>query len=147
MRDDRVYEDMTDDRERRLHADSQDDRGRWPDPDIRDIRQEMRYAGMPENRRIWARSRDALVQALESLGFRAELGQAIAGHLGSPRAIDRMTAYLNYEKPKTEELVVDEMLAIRSEIDAWREKKASERANAAYNELLYYGLGTDEEES
>ena len=40
--------------------------------------------------------------------------------------------------------VVDEMLAIRSEIDAWRDKKASEEANAAYNEMLYYGLGDDE---
>jgi hypothetical protein len=32
------------------------------------------------------------------------------------------------------------MLAIRSEIDAWREKKASEKANARYNEVLSYGL-------
>ena len=39
-----------------------------------------------------------------------------------------------------EELVVDEMLAIRSEIDAWKEKKASEKANARYNEVLNYGL-------
>ena len=56
-----------------------------------------------------------------------------------------MTAYLNYEKPKTEEIVVDEMLAIRSEIDAWREKKAAEEANEAYNRMLYSGLGTEEE--
>ena len=49
-------------------------------------------------------------------------------------------------KPEGEELVVDEMLAIRSEIDAWREKKASQQANARYNEILYYGLeGVDEE--
>lgn len=40
---------------------------------------------------------------------------------------------------------MDEMLAIRSEIDAWREKKASEQANAAYNEMLYNGLGTEED--
>ena len=37
------------------------------------------------------------------------------------------------------------MLAIRSEIEAWREKKACEEANAAYNDMLYYGLGTEEE--
>ena len=41
-------------------------------------------------------------------------------------------------------LVVDEMLAIRSEIDAWREKKASQEANARYNEILYYGLDLQE---
>jgi len=31
------------------------------------------------------------------------------------------------------------------EIDAWRDKKASEEANARYNEMLYYGLGMEEE--
>ena len=80
------------------------------------------------------------------LGFPAELGEAIAKHLGSPKAMERMIAYLNNVKPQSEELVVDEMLAIRSEIDAWREKKASQQANARYNEILYYGLeGLDEE--
>ena len=57
-----------------------------------------------------------------------------------------MISYLDYVKPKTEELVVDEMLAIRSEIDARREKKASEEANAAYNEMLYYGLWDQEKQ-
>ena len=42
-------------------------------------------------------------------------------------------------------MVVDEMLAIRSEIDAWREKKASEEANARYNEILNYGLEVSDE--
>ena len=38
---------------------------------------------------------------------------------------------------------VDEMLAICSEISDWREKKASQEANARYNEIL--NLGNDEE--
>ena len=101
---------------------------------------------MRDGREQWTRSRDSLVSALKSLGFPEELGHAIAKHLGSPKAIDRMTVYLNYVKPKNEELVVDEMLAIRSEIDAWREIKAGREANAAYNELLYYGLDTDDED-
>ena len=104
-----------------------------------------RAADMNDNRIIWTRARDELAAALDSLGFPAELGDAIAGHLGSPKAIDRMTAYLHYVKPKSVELVVDEMLAIRSEIDAWRDKKAAEEANEAYNRLLYNGLGTEEE--
>ncbi len=29
-------------------------------------------------------------------------------------------------------------------IDRWKDKKASEEANARYNELLYYGLNPDE---
>ncbi len=89
---------------------------------------------------LWSRTRDELVMAMESLGFKAELGEAVARHLGSPKAMERMIAYLSYVKPQTEELVVDEMLAIRSEIDAWKEKKASEEANARYNEILNRGL-------
>ncbi len=90
---------------------------------------------MTSEQRLWSRTRDDLVRAVEELGFPAELGEAIAKHLGSPKAMERMISYLHYVKPKTEELVVDEMLAIRSEIDAWREKKASEEANARYNEM------------
>ena len=100
---------------------------------------------MAANRTDWTRTKDELVQTVVNLGFPTALGGAIAGHLGSPKAMERMTAYLNYVKPKSEELIVDEMLAIRSEIDAWREKKASEQANAAYNEMLYNGLGTEED--
>ncbi len=99
---------------------------------------------MISNRKLWSRTRDDLVQAVENLGFPAELGEAIAKHLGSPKAMERMIAYLNYVKPRSEELIVDEMLSIRSEIDAWREKKASEEANARYNGILHYGLGDPE---
>ncbi len=98
------------------------------------------------NQRLWSRTRDDLVRAVERLGFPAELGEIIAKHLGSPKAMERMISYLDYVKPKSEELIVDEMLAIRSEIDAWREKKASEEANARYNEMLYYELAEDEDE-
>ena len=101
---------------------------------------------MSDYREEWRRSRDDLVYTLHTLGFPEELGNAIASHLGSPKAIDRMTAYLRNVKPKKTELVVDEMLSIRSEIDVWREKKANREANAAYNALLYYGLETEEEE-
>ena len=52
--------------------------------------------------------------------------------------------YLHEVKPKNVEMVVDEMLAICSEIEAWREKKASEEANARYNEMLYYGLENED---
>lgn len=89
----------------------------------------------------WLRTRDELIHALKRLGFREDLGVAIAKNLGSPKAMNRMISYLVNVKPKTEELVVDEMLAICSEIEVWKNKKASEEANARYNEMLYYGLG------
>ena len=100
---------------------------------------------MNANQIVWTETKDKLVQSVERLGFRAELGEAVAKHLGSPKAMERMISYLDYVKPGSEELIVDEMLAIRSEIDAWKEKKASEEANARYNEMLYYGLGTEDD--
>ena len=51
------------------------------------------------------------------LGFPGELGEQIAKQLGSPKAMDRMLAYLYNVKPRTAELIVDEMLAICSDID------------------------------
>ncbi len=76
----------------------------------------------------WSFARDELVRAVTDLGFPAELGEAAARHLGSPKAMDRMTRYLYYVRPDSAELIVDEMLAIRSEIDAWRERKKSRQA-------------------
>ena len=73
----------------------------------------------------WSAARDALVRAVTDLGFPRELGEAAARHLGSPRAMERMTKYLEYVRPDTPELIVDEMLSLRSEIDAWRERKNS----------------------
>jgi len=97
-----------------------------------------------DTRREWARSRDELVMAIRSLGFPDELGEQIAKMLGSPKAMQRMMGYLYNENPNTAELIVDEALAICSDIDRWKEKKASEEANAKYNEMLYYGLDTEE---
>ena len=98
-----------------------------------------------DSRQEWTRARDSLVRDIADLGFPEELGDAIARQLGSPKAMQRMSAYLYNVKPKSEELIVDEMLAICSEIDAWRDKKASEEANASYNMILNYGLGTEGE--
>ena len=99
---------------------------------------------MTESQKEWTNARNGLVCAVTELGFPKELGTEIAKSLGSPKAIYRMTAYLHYVKPKRVELVVDEMLAIQSEIEAWRKKKAGQEANVRYNELLYYGFGDDD---
>jgi len=88
----------------------------------------------------WVQARDSLVMMVTDLGFPEELGHYMASMLGSPKAIRRMAKYLEYERPKDIETAVDEMLAICSEIDSWKEKKESEEANAACNEVLRYGL-------
>ncbi len=93
----------------------------------------------------WTMARDELAAAVKSWGFPKELADIIAKNLGSPKAISRMTSYLCYVKPKKEEIIIDEMLAIMSEISAWRDLKESREANEAYNEMLYYGLGVEDE--
>ena len=100
---------------------------------------------MTENQKEWVRARDLLVDAIVRLGFPQELGEQIAKMLGSPKAMERMRSYLYHVKPDSAELLVDEALAICSDIDRWRDKKAAEEANMRYNEILYYGLGSDDE--
>ena len=68
---------------------------------------------------IWTSTKNELVQAIKALGFSAELGEAIAVHLGSPKAMERMIAYLNYVKPRSEELIVDEMLSTSMSTSKW----------------------------
>lgn len=98
-----------------------------------------------ESKKNWSQTRNDLITSLVSLGYPAELGNIIAEHIGSPKGIEQMISYLNYVRPERVELIVDEMLAIKSDIDRWREKKECEQANIAYNNVLNYGLGTDED--
>ena len=99
---------------------------------------------MAEMDGIMNTSQENLVDTIMSLGFPCELGALIARHLGHPKAMDRMAAYLQYMQPTDVNIIVDEALAIREEIDRWREKKRCLEAENAYNDLLWYGL--DEEE-
>ncbi|MBR6158790.1 MAG: hypothetical protein IKQ40_00710 [Lachnospiraceae bacterium] len=92
---------------------------------------------MTVNQYEWTQARDELVNSIKQLGFPEELGREVAKNLGSPKAMRRMNSYLYHVKPRRVELVVDEMLAIKSEIEAWRDKKASREANEKYNQILY----------
>lgn len=91
---------------------------------------------MTPNQRIWAFSRNQLAKAAASLGYPEELADLLAKQLGSPKAIDRMTSWLYQARPGSLEMIIDEMLAIRSEIDAWREKKENQEAQAGYTAWL-----------
>ena len=89
------------------------------------LNRKRKGAGMASNQKEWAEARDRLVSAVKNLGFPGELGEAMAKNLGSPKAMGRMTAYLENEKPGRVEVAVDEMLAICSERNAWRENLSS----------------------
>ena len=91
---------------------------------------------MTPNQQIWAQARDRLVAAVTALGFSAELAELMARQLKSPGAIDRMTSYVRLARPRTEEMLVDEMLSICAEIETWRERKESREAQAGINRWL-----------
>ena len=102
---------------------------------------------MTPNQILWSRSRDNLVTAVTSLGFSPELADLLARELGSPKAIDRMASYVRQAKPRSEEMLVDEMLAIKAEIEAWRERKEAMEAQARYNARLYYSKWEEEDDA
>ena len=85
---------------------------------------------------IFSQARDRLVSAVTSIGFPAELGELCARQIGSPKGIDRLTSYIYNDRPKSEELLVDEMLAISEQIHSWRDKKESEEAQWRYSMWL-----------
>lgn len=100
---------------------------------------------MTEYQKVWVGSRDRLIEAVATVGLPAEFAEVMAKQLKSPKAIDRMTSYIYQAHPTSVEMVVDEMLAICSDIDAWHEKKANQEAQAKYNAYLYYRRMDDEE--
>ena len=69
------------------------------------------------------RARDRLVGAVTGLGLSESLANLLARELGSPKAIVQMARCVHRAHPNSEEILVDEMLAIKAEIDAWREKR------------------------
>lgn len=91
---------------------------------------------MTDAQRIWTNARNQLTRAVTSAGFPGELADVLARELKSPKAMDRMTSWLYQARPRSLETVVDEMLAIRAEIDAWIVKKESEAAQAAITDWL-----------
>ena len=88
------------------------------------------------NQRMWAQARDRLAGMITSLGFPEEFADLLAKQLGSPRSIDRMTDWLYHVRPRSVEMVVDEMLAICSDVETWRKKKESEEAQWGYTRWL-----------
>ena len=91
---------------------------------------------MTPNQRVWASSRDRLAKAAAALGYPEEFADLLAGQLGSPKGIDRLASYLYQAKPGSMEMIIDEMLAIRADIDAWRDKIESREAQAGYSRWL-----------
>ena len=88
---------------------------------------------MTPNRKMWALSRNDLARAVAALGYPEKFADLLAKQLGSPKAIDRLASYIRQANPDSMEMIIDEMLAIRAEIDAWREKKENREAQEGYS--------------
>ena len=93
----------------------------------------------------WRSAYRNLVQAVVNSGYPEELGVMIARHLGSENTMRRMTMYLYSARPGSAEEIVDEMLAIASDRDKWKDKALTEEANQAYNEFLRMDLESDDD--
>ena len=91
---------------------------------------------MTEAQRIWAGARNRLAEAAALAGFPEELADLLAKELKSPKAMDRLASWMVLARPRSLETVVDEMLAIRAEMDAWAEKKESQAAQAGITDWL-----------
>ena len=91
---------------------------------------------MTLNQQIWSLARNRLARSLTKLGYPEEFADLLAGELGSPKGIERLASYVNLAKPRSPEMIIDEMLAIRSEIEAWREIQESRAAQAGYSAWL-----------
>ena len=91
---------------------------------------------MTPNQKMWALSRNNLARAVAALGYPEEFAGLLAKQLGSPKAIDRLASYIRQANPDSMEMIIDEMLAIRAEIDAWREKKENREAQEGYSRWL-----------
>lgn len=91
------------------------------------------------------RIREELVRAIARMGYPEEFGMLVAQNLRTEKMMSRMIGYLKSAKPKSAEEIADEMLAIMEDRERWIQKKSAEYYNSKYNELLYYGLGTEDE--
>ena len=88
----------------------------------------------------------ALIKKIVSMGYPEEFGVLVADNLRTEKTMSRMLGYLRQARPASAEEIADEMLAIMDDRTRWIQKKEAEYYNRKYNELLYYGLGEDDEE-
>ena len=80
-----------------------------------------------------------LYRMMVERGYPENLCDLVSRNLNTDYTASRMIGYLSHYSHLPDVEVVDEMLAIKAEIDAWREKKEAMEAQARYNARLFYG--------
>ena len=89
---------------------------------------------------------DELYKVLLSKGYDKRLCQEIAyRHMNTEYTATRMLGYLYRISEPSEEMLIDEMLAILSDRQQIIDRKESEHAQAVISDMYRNGLGTDGE--
>lgn len=90
--------------------------------------------------------KEELLGALSRLGYPREFGLLLISELKYDKAVTRLLSYIRQFRPKTADVIVDEMLAIKSDFEKYRNSALMEYTNIKNNELMRYGLdGSDDE--
>ena len=88
--------------------------------------------------------KDELMHTLDALGYPREFGVLLISELKYDKAVSRLLSYIRQFKPKTADVIVDEMLAIKSDFEKYRNSALMEYTNRKNNELMRYGLEIDD---
>ena len=88
-----------------------------------------------------------LYDMLLERGYHEKLCDAITQRLNTDYTATRMIGYLSHYSNLPEEEIVDEMIAILTERDAFIKKKETEHAQATINEIYLHGLGVEDEDA
>ena len=91
---------------------------------------------MTEAQRTWAEAKRELARSVRDLGYPADLADLLARQLKSPRAMERMARYLSAAKPRSMEMIVDEMLAIAADQETWKKRIEAREAQAGITAWL-----------
>lgn len=87
-----------------------------------------------------------LYQVLLDRGYPEEFCDQITKNLNTDWTANRMLGYLSHYKKLPMEEIVDEMLAILSDRNRIMAKKDMEETNAKWNEMMYNGFPSAEDE-
>lgn len=89
---------------------------------------------------------ELIINLLKEKGFQSEFAMTlVTEYLQGDYAKTRMLGYLyRYSNPSIEE-VVDEMIAIQSDLEDIRRQKSMEATQAKLNDIYRNGLGVEEE--
>lgn len=89
------------------------------------------------------RRTNQIISLIKKKGYPEEFGLLIAQELGTEKQMSRMVGYLLSVKQTSMEDIADEMLAIKSDFNHYRQKKINEYNNMKHNEMLLKGMDED----